>query len=269
MKIPAIRGIIDRRMLVNYRVDADVLARLLPPPFRPKTIHGVGMAGICLIRLKSVRPKFSPSWLGVASENAAHRAAVEWDDNGLTRKGVYIFRRDTSSRLNALAGGRVFPGSHHHAAFTVDESGDQLSIALMSDDGFTCIAVRGRQTGAWPNDSVFDSLQNASAFFEAGSVGFSPTTSPARFQGVELECQNWQVNALDVEHVESSFFDETRRFPKGSIEFDCALLMRGIKHEWHGVPDLCCADAQAASLGQLRSVIVDNQPSVAEPTHHE
>jgi Uncharacterized conserved protein (COG2071) len=269
MKIPSIRGIIDRRILANYRVDADVLARLLPPPFRPKTIHGVGMAGICLIRLKSVRPKFSPSWLGVASENAAHRAAVEWDDHGLTRQGVYIFRRDTGSRLNALAGGRLFPGIHHHACFTVGESGDQLSIALTSDDGFTHIAIRGRQTGAWPNDSVFDSLEEASAFFEAGSVGFSPTTSPARFQGMELECQNWQVNALDVEHVESSFFDETRRFPKGSIKLDCALLMRGIKHEWHGVSDLCCAGRQPGSFGQPRRVIVNDQPAVIEPAHHE
>jgi hypothetical protein len=28
---------------------------------------------------------------------------------------------------------------------------------------------------------------------------------------------------------------------KGSIEFDCALLMRGIDHEWHGKADLCFA----------------------------
>jgi hypothetical protein len=227
------------------------------------------MAGICLIRLKNVRPTFSPSWLGITSENAAHRAAVEWDNHGLTRQGVYIFRRDTSSRLNALVGGKLFPGSHHRACFTVDESGDELSIALTSDDQFTRIAVRGRQTAAWSNDSVFDSLEEASAFFEAGSVGFSPTTSPERYQGVQLECRNWQVNPLNVEHVESNFFDDTHRFPKGSIELDCALLMRGIEHEWHGVPDLCCAGAQAASFSQPRGVIVDNQPAVIELAHHE
>jgi len=269
MKIPAICGVIDRRILVNYRVDADVLARLLPPPFRPKTIHGMGLAGICLIRLKNLRPRFSPSWLGVTSENAAHRAAVEWDDNGLTCQGVYIFRRDTSSRLNALAGGRIFPGIHYHAVFTVDEPADRLSIALTSDDGFTRIAVRGRQTEAWPNESVFDSLEEASAFFEAGSVGFSPTNSPARFKGVELECQKWHATPLHVEHVESSFFDDTRRFPKASIELDCALLMRGIEHEWHGVPDLCCAGRSNRSFAQPRRVIMDYQPTFIEPAHHE
>jgi hypothetical protein len=246
MKLPAIRGIIDRRILVNYQVDAEVLARHLPPPFRPKTIRGVGMAGICLIRLAKVRPTFSPSWLGITSENAAHRAAVEWNDHGLTRQGVYIFRRDTSSRLNALAGGRLFPGSHHHARFAAVESADKLSIELASDDRSTRISIRGRQSEAWPQNSVFQSLEQASAFFESGSVGFSPTRSPARFQGLALDCQNWRVTPLDVERVESSIFDDNRLFPTASIEFDCALLMRGIEHEWRQMPDLCCADGQAA-----------------------
>jgi hypothetical protein len=32
MRIPIIRGVIDRRILVNFRADPAVLARLLPPP---------------------------------------------------------------------------------------------------------------------------------------------------------------------------------------------------------------------------------------------
>src|SRR5437762_1679839 len=134
MKIPVIRGVIDRRILVNYRVDPDVLAPLLPAPFRPKVYRGSALVGICLIRLRAVRPRLLPAWLGISSENAAHRAAVAWDD-GEAREGVYIWRRDTSSRLNALAGGRLFPGVHRHARFEVAEAGDGYSVALRSDDG--------------------------------------------------------------------------------------------------------------------------------------
>jgi hypothetical protein len=47
MQIPVIRGVIDRRILVNFRVDPDVLARFLPAPFRPKLVNGAGMAGVC------------------------------------------------------------------------------------------------------------------------------------------------------------------------------------------------------------------------------
>src|ERR1039458_6530667 len=101
MRIPVIRGVIERRILVNYRVDPIVLARVLPEPFRPKLFGGVGMAGICLIRLKHMRPRILPSWLGISSENAAHRIAVQWESEGQIREGVYVLRRDTSSHLNS------------------------------------------------------------------------------------------------------------------------------------------------------------------------
>lgn len=240
MKIPVMRGVIDRRILVNYHVDPNVLAPLLPAPFRPKMIHGMGMVGICLIRLKKVRPTSWPSWLGISSENAAHRTAVEWEDHGTLREGVYVRRRDTNSRLNSLAGGRIFPGIHHHAKFAVEESTDHFEVTLRSDDGVTSLSVRGHCGDRLPASSVFHSLEEASAFFQAGSLGYSATADSSRFQGLELRCRHWQVEPLEVEAVHSSFFEDVTLFPKGTIELDCALLMRGIEHEWHGKPDLCC-----------------------------
>jgi uncharacterized protein DUF2071 len=240
MKIPVIRGVIDRRILVNYRVDPRVLAPLVPAPFRPKIVRDAGLVGICLIRLKQVRPAFLPAWCGLASENAAHRTAVEWDDNGMVREGVYVRRRDTNSWLNSLAGGRVFPGLHNHAAFTVKETTDHFEVALQSDDGETSMSVQGHSTAKLPVSSMFESLEEASAFYQAGALGYSATPDASRFQGLELRCRNWSIEPLAVEQVRSRFFDDESLFPKGSIEFDCALLMRGIDHEWHGQPDLCC-----------------------------
>ena len=241
MQVPVVRGVIERRILVNYHVDPSILAPLLPAPFRPKLTHGVGMVGICLIRLKSVRPPFVPSWLGISSENAAHRMAVEWDDHGTVREGVYVQRRDTSSWLHALAGGRLFPGLHHHATFTVQESGERFDVALHSDDALTSMAVRGRRGDRVPASSVFHALEEASAFFQAGALGYSATPDPSRFHGLELRCLTWRVEPLEIEEVRSSFFEDVSLFPTGSIAFDCALLMRGIEHEWHGKSDLCCA----------------------------
>ncbi len=77
MKIPKIRGIIDRRILINFRVDAEALSRFLPAPFSPQLVNGYGVAGICLIRLKNIRPAFLPVKGGIQSENGAHRIAVE------------------------------------------------------------------------------------------------------------------------------------------------------------------------------------------------
>jgi len=244
MKIPVIRGVIERRILVNYRVDPAVLSPLLPAPFRPKLIHGFGMVGICLIRLKRIRPTFLHPWLGISSENAAHHMAVEWDEDGTTRQGVYIPRRDTNSWLNALAGGRIFPGVHHHARFLVSETDDRLNAALRSDDGAICVSLRAHRSGRLPASSVFASLDEASAFFQAGSLGYSAISDPSRFDGLELRCLNWRVEPLEMNELQSSFFDDRSLFPLGSIEFDSALLMRGIEHEWHGKPDLLLATRQ-------------------------
>lgn len=247
MKIPAIHGIIDRRILVNYHVDPSVLTPLLPKPFRPKLIDGVGMVGICLIRLKNIRPTFLPSWLGISSENAAHRTAVEWDENGTVREGVFVRRRDTGSWLNTLGGGRLFPGIHQHAKFAVKESASQFEVAVRSDDNITDMCVRGHRAKQMSDSSVFKSLEEASAFFQAGSLGYSATPDPSRFQGLELRCLNWQVEPLAVDEVRSTFFEDSSLFPKGSIEFDSALLMRGIEHEWHGRLDLCCGELSRSS----------------------
>src|SRR5437660_8301413 len=175
MQIPVIRGIIDRRILVNFRVDPGVLARLLPAPFRPKLVKGTGMAGVCLIRLKNVRPRFIPSFLGISSENAAHRIAVEWEQNGETKEGVFIPRRDTSSRLNTLVGGRLFPGVHHHATFRVQEQDDSYRLVLDSDDRQTHVLVEGRASAELPRNSVFSSVDDAAEFFSNASLGYSLT----------------------------------------------------------------------------------------------
>jgi hypothetical protein len=234
MQIPIIRGVIDRRILVNFRVDSAVLARLLPAPFRPKLVDGAGMAGVCLIRLRDIRPRFLPPVLGISSENAAHRIAVEWGQGGNTREGVFIPRRDTSSRLNTLAGGWLFPGVHHHAAFRVQEHDDRYRVELNSDDRQTHLRVEGHVAEELPPTSIFGSLKEASDFFERGSLGYSVTATPGQFDGLELRSFNWRVRPLAVDRVESSYVEDWALFPPGSVEFDCALLMRGIEHEWHG-----------------------------------
>ncbi len=238
MQIPMIHGTIDRRILVNFQVVPDVLAKILPAPFEPKLINGVGMAGVCLIRLKNVTPQFVPSRLGLTSENAAHRIAVTWKKDGKTYEGVYVPRRDTSSHMSALFGGHLFPGVQHHSQFSVTEIKGHYHIALDSDDDDTHLLVEGYTTSNFVGGSIFDSLQEASNFFEAGSVGYSATSKPGMYEGLELHSFNWKVEPLAVEKVESSFFANPRLFPEGSVKFDCALLMRDIKHEWRGCESL-------------------------------
>ncbi len=164
---------------------------------------------------------------------------MEWKENGVHKEGVYVPRRDTNSRLNTLVGGRLFPGIQHHAHFVSHDEKEHYEVSLKSDDSTTEVSVKGHLTQHLPKDSVFVSLEEASEFFKNGSLGYSASKSQQQFQGMELCCQNWEVEAFAVEEVHSSFFEDIDLFPKGSVDFDCGLIMRNIHHSWHSRKSLC------------------------------
>ena len=247
MQAPVLQGLVGRRILVNFRVDPEVIRGQLPPPFHPKLVGGWAIAGICLIRLEQLRPRGWLAAVGTSSENAAHRIAVTWRDaSGVTCEGVYIPRRDTSSPLNAWVGGRFFPGEHQHARFQVREDASRIDLVMESADGSTDVRLRARTSDRLPATSCFASLEAASAFFAAGSVGYSATRSGVRLDGLELRTFGWCVEPLEVQSIFSRYFGEASRFPANKVVLDSALLMRNVAHEWHPVNGLpkayasCC-----------------------------
>jgi hypothetical protein len=232
MRFPRVHGIIRRRLLVNFRIDPEVARRQLPAPFRPKLHAGSAVGGICLIRLEGIRPRRFPEMLGLSSENAAHRFAVVWNDADGEHEGVYIPRRDSSSLLNHLAGGRIFPGEHHRARFDVSDDGNRVRLDMESSDQAVKVKVAATVVSVLPPGSIFESTASASSFFEPGSLGYSATTGGHKLDGIMLRTDTWEVQPLRIESVESSYFSNQAHFPAGSIDFDCALIMRNIAHEW-------------------------------------
>ena len=233
-----IEATIQRRLLVNYRVDPEALSAVLPKPFRPALVRGLGVAGICLIRLGGVRPSGLPFIAGVTSENAAHRVAVEWDGTDGPVTGVYIPRRDTSSRIGALLGGRAFPGWQHLARFRVQEAAGSYRIEVSSDDREVEIAVAAHRAPGLMVGSVFGSVAEASAFFRCAPLSYAATRRGGVFDGVELATDGWAIESLQLDDVRSTFFDCLARFPAGAAVPDSAFLMAGLETSWRGLPRL-------------------------------
>jgi hypothetical protein len=227
-------SVIARRLLVNYRLDPVAAARILPRGMRPDLANGYAVGGICLIRLTHLRPAGLPAALGVTTENAAHRIGVVWQGPHGEQRGVYIPRRDTSSRLTALVGGRVFPGEHHRARFEVRESGDRMRVDFAGTDSTVRVEVG---TGDNPFTSVlFDDVSAASDYFRDAPIGRSARASGDELDSVQLTTEHWSVEPTTLLSVESSFFSDPARFPAGTAEPDSALLMRGIPALWAPEP---------------------------------
>ena len=236
MRLPSIEGLIRRRILLSYRVDPEVMQRYLPSPFTPQLVDGHAIAGMCLIRLERLRPSGVPSFLGVSSENVAHRVAVNWTDSGgATRQGVYVTRRDTDSALSVMAGGRLFPGEYWRARFVVQDHTSSLELTVASSDGAGDVRLDARSSERLPASSLFPSLQAATDFFAAGSIGFSAALDGGQPEGLELCACEWHAQPLEVESLTSAYYDDPVRFPPGTITFDSALIVRNLPHRWQRI----------------------------------
>ena len=107
MQLPKLHGVIGRRLLVNFRIEPDVIQRQLPSPFRPKLHDGHAVAGICLIRLENIRPKRFPRILRLSSET---RPIVSRSSGTTTRGRTRVSdipRRDTGSLIDHWRAGAL------------------------------------------------------------------------------------------------------------------------------------------------------------------
>jgi hypothetical protein len=182
--------------------------------------------------------------MGITSEGMAHRVAVRYPAPDGWREGVFIWRRETDRRPIALVGGRVFPGMHRQAEFLLAEDEGRLAMAVFTERRKADVSFDARFPTEWAETSLFDSLEEASQFFERGACGFSCSPRTGELEGMQLRTSGWNVVPLRIRQVSSTFFENPDRFPPGSVEFDCALLMRGVASEWHPLdqlPDLAGA----------------------------
>ena len=53
---------------------------------------------------------------------------------------------------------------------------------------------------------------------------------------MELCVTHWLAKPFSVANARSTVFEDESAFPRGSIEFDHALVMRDIRHEWRTIP---------------------------------
>jgi len=236
-----LEGVIRRRVLLNFRVDPGVVAPLLPAPLEVLSQNGSAVVGICLIGMEQLRPKGFPGGLGLSSENMAHRVAIRYPTGKGMQDGVFIWRRETDQCLVSLLGGRLFPGVQKRADFTIHDASDSLSINVRTEDGRADVSFEAAPATEWQPDSVFPTFDDAFEFFRRGDCGFSCSLRAGRLDGLQLKTLRWEMSTLRITRLHSTFFQDGKRFPSDLVHFDCALLMRGVPHEWHeisGIPEL-------------------------------
>ena len=215
MRITPIRGVIERRLLVTYRLDPVVAKQLLPAPLQSRLIGGHAVAGIALARLGRVRPVGVPAVVGLSWESAMHGIAVEWERAGSLHTGVFVVHRDG-------AGGGRRP--HRSPRFTVDERINGLRVAYTSRDRTVRVDVDVSLAAALEGSALFRDVRTAARFlglYGAGEASWAP-----QLRGFRVSAGDSCINAARVRKATSSVFADTTVFPPGSVQLDSALLLR-------------------------------------------
>lgn len=236
--LPTLEGIIARRVLLNFRADPEVARRLVPEPLEVATQNGQAAVGVCLIRLEQLRPKGLPASVGMSSENMAHRIAIRYPAGQRKKDGVFIWRRETDHALVTLLGGRLFPGVHRRAQFRVTEHERGLAMDVRTEDNQANVWFGAQRVAGWQSTPLFQSFDEACGFFQRGDCGFSCSLHDEKLEGMQLRALKWEMHPLEVHGLHAAFYENRDRFPRGSVEFDCGLLMLGVPHEWHELDEV-------------------------------
>ena len=236
--LPVLEGIIARRILINFRAAPSIVSGLIPPSLEVITLRGSAVIGVCLIRLEQLRVKGFPELVGISSENMAHRIAVRFPEKGQMREGVFIWRRDTDQKLISLLGGRLFPGVHQSARFEVFETPGALRMQVETKDHAADVDLQAQFGTSWKSTPLFPTFDAAVDFFRKGDCGYSCSLYRGQLEGMRLQTLKWGMEPITVPRVKASFYRKLPGSLDHGIEFDCALAMRGIPHEWHEMSNI-------------------------------
>jgi hypothetical protein len=221
---PAVRGVVGRRLLVNYRVELEKLDTVLSEPFRGREVGetGMGIGSICLTRVENARPRFAPEFFGVSAETATHRVYARVERSG--DHCIYVPRRDVSSRFHALLFGSLLPTEFEQGEFQEMENGRKHQIRVECGKEIVGVEFHEAERDGVGDDSVFYSVESASTFLCDGGTEYDLTGDV--YSGVETVPQERGLKPVEVDEVRSSFFE------KLGGKFDSAFRAENVEHVW-------------------------------------
>ena len=217
-------GVVERRLLVNYRVELDVLDTVLTDPLRGREVGdtGKGVGSVCITRVEDTRPGFLPESLGVTVEMATHRVYARVEDGG--DHCVYVPWRGVSSRFHALVLSSLLPTDFDSADFLTEDRDGARQVRVDWDSDVAGVVFRDTDRDTVDDDSVFYSVESASTFLCEAGVEYAMTGDV--YTGVETCPDRTDLKPVEISDERSSYFG------KLGGEFDSAFGMTDVELAW-------------------------------------
>lgn len=202
------------RILLLYRVDPSVAARLLPEGMHPRLHHDQAVGLMCYTRLGSLRSRFLPNQRA-ASDHLQVRFAVERDG----ASSSWVLQRETSSWLGRRLGEHIVRGEYGRSRFHVQESTFELELRVEGERG-EALYLRAENCGTSPGKLVSTPHDLERYLGGCGAVEPHDVLAPEADRIDPSE--GFAPEPLSIFELRSSFFDNPELFPPGSATVDGA-----------------------------------------------
>jgi uncharacterized protein YqjF (DUF2071 family) len=119
---------------INYAVEPDALARLLPAPLAPEVWRDRAWVQVLISSLRDMRPQGIASLFGVCFYQISYRAAVQYKSvDGQAKRGGYFVRSETNHPVMRAVGNALAEFKFHEfgaSEVVMLRDGDRLTVGV-------------------------------------------------------------------------------------------------------------------------------------------
>ena len=224
---------------INYRVQPDALAALLPAPLEPEIHKGRGWVQVLVSSLRDLRPPGLPALFGTCFYQVSYRAAVRYRDaGGTSRRGGYFVRSETNHPVMRAVGNALAEFKFHDfgaADVVMLRDGDRLTVGVDPEpafpDGRLVTVVDTRHRTAPPPGSSWSSLAELHDPLVECYDALGVDAEQGHLYILTIDRDPWNARFVEPQSVYSEYFD-TGPLGQGAAEMDSVLHLEECRYRW-------------------------------------
>jgi len=225
---------------INYAVDPQALAGLLPAPLEPEIHRGTGWVQVLMSSLRDMRPQGVLSLFGVCFYQVSYRAAVRYRSlGGGWHRGGYFVRSQTNHEVMRAVGNALREFKFHDfgaAEMTMLRAGDRLTVGVEPDlpgqDGKLLGIFDTRPLPEPPRGSVWSSVDELHTPLVECYDAFGVDADQGYIYVLTIDRAPWDPQFVTPEQLYCEYFD-SGPLGRGAARFDSVLhVPRECPYRW-------------------------------------
>jgi hypothetical protein len=234
--IPPVRARLAERLIFNFRLSPEAMARFLPAPWLvPQVVNGFGIASFCMLHLRGITVAPLSTTFGLVSMSCAPRYAVMDLKKTPPCPAVFVTQRWSSSAFGSWFTSLGFSAPHPYARTTWKKTDDSIHVSAVNRQRERIISVRVRPADSFQSQ-LFATANNFASFIASGVSSYGLSRYPGQLTKVDLHKTDNTYTPLSVDELDGPVIQEWAA--AGGV-LDSAFTTFGGRYEWtyHGLSD--------------------------------